>query len=55
MFKVTINGEVQHPGEYQFEDSLSLKSLILLAGGFTDDATGMGIEIATKKKKCGYK
>ena len=49
-FKVTINGEVQHPGEYQFEDSLSLKSLILLAGGYTDDATGMGIEIARRKR-----
>ncbi len=49
-FTVTINGAVRKPGSYGFEDSLSLKSLILLAGGFTDNATGNGIEISRRKR-----
>ena len=49
-FVVTINGAVRRPGVFVFEDSLSLKSLILKAGGFTDNATGMGITIARRKK-----
>jgi protein involved in polysaccharide export with SLBB domain len=47
---VTINGAVRNPGVYRYEDSLSLRSLILKAEGFTDDATGMGIEISRRKR-----
>jgi protein involved in polysaccharide export with SLBB domain len=47
---VTINGAVRKPGTYRYEDSLSLKSLILKAEGFTDNATGMGIEISRRKR-----
>ena len=49
-FIVTINGAVRRPGTFAFEDSLSLKSVILKAGGFTENATGMGITIARRKK-----
>ncbi len=49
-FSVTINGAVRKPGSYAFEDSLSLKSLLLIAGGFADNATGLGIEIARRKR-----
>jgi protein involved in polysaccharide export with SLBB domain len=49
-FAVTINGAVRKPGTYGFEDSLSLKSLILMAGGFADNATGLGIEISRRKR-----
>jgi protein involved in polysaccharide export with SLBB domain len=49
-FSVTINGAVRKPGSYGFEDSLSLKSLILMAGGFADNATGLGIEISRRKR-----
>lgn len=49
-FAVTINGAVRKPGSYGFEDSLSLKSLILMAGGFADNATGLGIEISRRKR-----
>jgi protein involved in polysaccharide export with SLBB domain len=49
-FTVTINGAIRKPSTFNFEDSLSLKSLILLAGGFADNATGKGITIARRKK-----
>lgn len=49
-FAVSINGAVRKPGNYGFEDSLSLKSLILMAGGFADNATGKGIEISRRKR-----
>lgn len=45
---VTINGAVRKPGTYRFESNLSLKSLILKAEGFADNATGMGIEISRR-------
>lgn len=47
---VTINGAVRKPGTYRYEDNLSLKSLILKAQGFSDNATGMGIEISRRKR-----
>lgn len=49
-FAVSINGAIRKPGSYAFEDSLSLKSLILMAGGFADNATGQGIEISRRKR-----
>ena len=47
---VTINGAVRKPGTYRYEDNLSLKSLILKAEGFAENATGMGIEISRRKR-----
>ncbi|RYG52824.1 MAG: capsule biosynthesis protein [Chitinophagaceae bacterium] len=47
---VTINGAVRKPGNYRFEEGLSLKSLILKADGFADNATGRGIEISRRKR-----
>lgn len=44
--KVTIQGEVRVPGEYMYIDSLSLKDLIVLAGGFTDAAKPQKIEVS---------
>lgn len=44
--KVTIQGEIRVPGEYMYIDSLSLKDLIILAGGFTDAAMPQKIEIS---------
>lgn len=49
-FTVTINGPVKKPGEYLFEDSLTLQSVILQAGGFLDFATATGIEVGRRKK-----
>ena len=47
---VTINGAVRKPGNYRYEDGLSLKSLILKADGFSDNATGRDIEISRRKR-----
>lgn len=47
---VTINGAVRKPGTFRFEDSLSLRSLIMKAEGFAENATGMGIEISRRKR-----
>lgn len=47
---VTINGAVRKPGNFRFEDSLSLKSLILKADGFSENATGMGIEVSRRRR-----
>jgi protein involved in polysaccharide export with SLBB domain len=44
-FKVFIQGEVRIPGQYDYVDQLTLKDLILQAGGFTD-AAYKNIEIA---------
>ncbi len=44
-FKVTIQGEIRMPGLYDYVDQLTLKDLILQAGGFTD-AAYKNIEIA---------
>lgn len=47
---VTINGAVRKPGTFRFEEGLSLKSLIIKAEGFADNATGRGIEISRRKR-----
>lgn len=49
-FKVTIQGEIRLPGQYDYVDSLTLKDLILQAGGFTD-AAFKNIEIARLIKR----
>jgi protein involved in polysaccharide export with SLBB domain len=47
---VTINGAVRKPGTYRYESNLSLRSLVMKAEGFSDNATGMGIEISRRKR-----
>lgn len=49
-FKVIIQGEVRLPGQYEYVSQLSLKDLILQAGGFTD-AAFKNIEIARLIKR----
>jgi protein involved in polysaccharide export with SLBB domain len=46
---VTINGAVRFPGKFRFEDSLSLKLLIMKAGGYAVNGTGKGIEISRRR------
>ena len=45
---VSIAGEVRNTGDYRFVENMSLKDLILLAGGFTDAAIPQKIEIARR-------
>ncbi len=49
-FKVTIQGEIRMPGEYDFVENLTLRDVILQAGGFTD-AAYKSIEIARLIKR----
>jgi len=50
LFMVTIQGEIRVPGKYDYVSNLSLKDLILQAGGFTD-AAFQSIEIARLLKR----
>ena len=47
---VTINGEVNRPGSFNYADSMQLQDLILLAGGFNDGASNAEIEVARRIK-----
>lgn len=49
-FKITIQGEIRLPGEYDFVENLTLRDVILQAGGFTD-AAYKNIEIARLIKR----
>ena len=42
---IQISGEVNNPGIFLFSKNLSLQDIILLAGGFNDNASGTRIEI----------
>ena len=45
-YYVNVLGEIRYPGYYDYRDSLSLKDLIVEAGGFTQAAFPERIEIA---------
>jgi protein involved in polysaccharide export with SLBB domain len=47
---VSIAGEIREPGKFDFVENMSLKDLILLAGGFTDAAIPQRIEVARRVK-----
>ena len=47
---VTINGEVNKPGSYNFADSMQLQDLILMAGSFNDGASRAVIEVSRRIK-----
>lgn len=47
---ITINGAVRKAGTFRYEEGLTLKSLILKADGYADNATGLGIEISRRKR-----
>ena len=47
---VSIKGPVKNPGDYRFEDSISLKGLILQAGGLMENATSFNIEIGRRRR-----
>jgi protein involved in polysaccharide export with SLBB domain len=45
---VTVQGEVRRPGDYRYINKITLKDLLLLAGGLTDAAASQQIEIARR-------
>jgi protein involved in polysaccharide export with SLBB domain len=48
---VSVLGEVRFTGPYPYVENMSLKDVILLAGGFTDAAIPQRIEVARRIKK----
>jgi len=47
-YKVSIDGEVREPGEFDFAEKMTLEELILKAGGFTEGATSQRVEISRR-------
>jgi len=47
-YKVQIEGEVRRTGWYDYADGMTLKALIIQAGGFTEGASSTRIEIARR-------
>lgn len=45
---LTIKGEVRFPGSFDYRDNITLGDLILLAGGFTEDASLSKVEIVRR-------
>ncbi len=50
-YYVSVLGEIRNPGYYDYRDSLTLKDVILQAGGFTDAAFPERIEVARLIKR----
>lgn len=42
----TISGEVMSPGTYQYADNTTIEDLIVMAGGLTDQASLMRVEVS---------
>ncbi len=47
-FLISINGEIRRPGQYYYSENMSLKDLLLMAGGFSDAAAAKRIEIGRR-------
>jgi protein involved in polysaccharide export with SLBB domain len=45
-YYISVLGEIRNPGYYDFRDSVTLKDIIVQAGGFTDAAFPQRIEVA---------
>lgn len=45
---VTLGGEVQYPGEYEYRDNLTLGDLLVLANGLTENASTNNVEIVRR-------
>ncbi|MDN3671908.1 SLBB domain-containing protein [Flavobacterium branchiarum] len=48
-YKVTIDGEVKNPGEYEFYENLTLNDLVIEVGGLTGSASKR-VEVARMRK-----
>jgi len=48
---VSITGEVRRNGAFRYAENITLKDLVLMAGGFTDAAIPQRIEVARRIKK----
>jgi len=46
---VEVNGEVIFPGMYEYADNMTVEDLILQAGGLTDQASTIKVDVARRK------
>ena len=44
--QISISGSVRNPGDYELADNMSLADLVVLAGGFTEDAWVLQAEVS---------
>ncbi len=51
VYQVSIAGEVRKPGNFPYQEKITFKDLLFLAGGFTQAATLNKIELARRIKK----
>lgn len=49
-YKVSVQGEVREPGEYEYATQMKLEDLIQMAGGFKEGATPNRVEISRRVK-----
>jgi len=47
---ITVGGNVRMPGTFQYREGISLEDVILMAGGFTNDAANHKVEISRLEK-----
>ena len=47
-YRLSINGEVRNPGEFDFAENTTLEALIIRAGGLKEGATPKRIEVARR-------
>jgi protein involved in polysaccharide export with SLBB domain len=47
-FKVSIDGEVREPGEFDYAQNMTVEELIIQAGGFSESASPQRIEISRR-------
>lgn len=45
---LTIDGEVICPGTYEYSDKMAIEDLVLMAGGLTDDASMVKIDVSRR-------
>ena len=46
---ITINGSVRKPGSFEFLEGLKVKDVVMMAGGFSEEASLLNFEIARRK------
>jgi len=47
-YQVMVKGEVRHPGNFSYADSMSVQDLIIKSGGFAEGADSKRIEVARR-------
>lgn len=47
-YRVKISGQVRRPGDYPYADSMKAVNLVLMAGGFSEGASRMRLEVARR-------